>query len=352
MFKPDLFSDNEVHFFKSDEDHFDLVSSVIKSAYSHFDASVAEVYQSGAIELNSNNYKLELDAQVYVLKKIKGDVSVKSEKIAQANVVNMLVSQGVKLPEVLPTDSSDLIAEYMGDFWCLMPYLDGRYYSGKIREFYSVVDGMVDLCQELASLECERIGSVKGISFFSDKSSEIFCSYLNNKAQLLSLFGENATEILLEMRDDIKAAIDDLAIYHKEHNCVSLAHIDVHPHNVLVQSGSLISLLDFESILWTDAETAFLFSVFKLARQAVVNNDLSSIQEALNSVISRAGNRGVVLGLSKERLKLLTKFEVIRRLLLILDLSLNQGVNDWNHVLPIQLLSLGEIDVLYSGYPE
>jgi len=71
--------------------------------------------------------------------------------------------------------------------------------------------------------------------------------------------------------------------------------------------------------------------------QVVLKAILQDLNEA--GIVSRTGSREAVL---------LVKAEIIRRILIILRLSFIEGVNDWNHVLPVQLNALDEVEVLFS----
>ena len=46
-------------------------------------------------------------------------------------------------------------------------------------------------------------------------------------------------------------------------------------------------------------------------------------------------------------LRYYAKFEVLRRIFVILDLAIGCHDNSWNHVLPLQLSHLDEIDIIF-----
>lgn len=350
MFKPDIFSDGEVSFFRSGLDVECQVKALLEREYPSCAANVEDVCQSGAIEINSNNYKFNSNGKTYILKKLSFLESAYQGRTQQAELVNRLVSEGIDIPEIFRSRKNLLLTEYEGKYWCLMPYREGRYYTGDNNEFEDTSCSIVLLFQKLKCINVTEYPAIARIEFFDEDFRKLAQSCLNNEAALINEFSDEIRERLSSLSKGISDTVDDLLIYHEGFDRRGVAHIDLHPHNLLIDSGKLESYLDFDSLLNTDSNTAFLFSVFKLARQAAVVKGLAEVKNSLKKVIEYAYELGVLNNISKNNIITLSKFEVIRRLVLILDLSINQGINDWNHVLPIQLESLNEIEELYSDF--
>ena len=127
-----------------------------------------------------------------------------------------------------------------------------------------------------------------------------------------------------------------------------MIHGDLHPHNILMENGKISAFLDLESIVSAPLTVGIAFSTFKLLRQYMVEEGTDVAPKAVvsfyQSLTRELGNEII----SYNDLAFFAKAEVLRRIGIILDLSINEGNRVWNDVLPIQINSLAEIDFLFK----
>lgn len=344
LFEPDIFSHSKNQFKPCD----DVTLNKIRCFFSEFYPSFGKVYyahQSGALEINSNNYKVCTDAGNYVLKRIVAAESLYAEKRQQAQLVNSLADKGVKISKFHEDKKSHLLVNYEGFLWGVMPYFSGDYFSG--------VNGLASIGKEVVHL-FKRLSCINAYGFLS-KINNFDETLAMNYSRIISSnnFGELFCDDLLKERISaslfhVEEVVEYFVSGKSDAFIYGLGHIDLHPHNILTNKENFVCFLDFDSIKLTDPRTAFLFSVFKLARQYAVNNGVYESKEILSDIVSYANQLDVIDLADVALLKIYAKFEVVRRIFLILDLCINKGDNSWNHVLPIQLASLDEIDLIYD----
>jgi len=133
---------------------------------------------------------------------------------------------------------------------------------------------------------------------------------------------------------------------------MGLCHIDMHPHNLIVRDGRVVAILDYASYLTAPVEVMIAFNVFKLLRQSAAimgrEFDKSVVANMCHRVIDVLSTAGLISKHNFERMAFLAKVEIMRRLLLIIRLTLEQGDCSWNHVLPVQIAALTEAEILFE----
>ncbi len=353
LFSPDLFSDSHVRFIKTSEQNSSLVQALIESHYSGLGAVSSEVRQSGAIELNSNNFKFEANGRSYILKRIPKANNDLEEKNTQAKCVNSLFGQGLKVPKIQLSDLSDqLVIEHNEAYWCLMNCVQGDYFSGDGAELLSAGSTIVDLFISLGE-SSEDANKFRVIKLPSDSDLELLKNVYDEKDTWVNKLGRDHAFLLnTYWKKLVKDASSVVANHSSLVASCGVCHIDLHPHNILMSGEQVTAILDFESLLIAPVDVMIFFNLYKLSRQTVVANpkrlESGYIQNVLNGIIADLNRANIIGSIQPTRAILLAKAEVIRRVLIILKLCLLDGVNDWNHVLPVQLIALYEVEILFN----
>lgn len=345
MFKPDIFSDNVVKFCESPAINREGVREVFELYYPSL-GSVKGVFQSSALEINSKNFKVCTDVDVFVLKKIPVEDGIGLELKQQAMMVNELSNKNIKVAEFLLSEKKQHFTFHKEHAWGVMPYYSGSYYSGVANEFLNIGFEVNRFFLKLRdTMLDEPISEIKNFEYADLKSFKEVMGGIESSER--PFFSEGVDENILRMSGDIENVMEYF-LDSKSAFRIGIGHIDLHPHNVLVNENELLCFLDFDSLKVTDPRTAYLFSIYKLARQAVINNGVARTRKMLNQVLGEAYGLGIIDSMNVDFLTLYSKFEVVRRINYILNLSVNLGSSQWNHVLPIQLASLEEIDILFG----
>ena len=119
----------------------------------------------------------------------------------------------------------------------------------------------------------------------------------------------------------------------------NLHHYDLHPHNLIFKEDELVALVDLESVLRIQKEVCESFALYKLGRKSISKGLLS-----LDEFKEIANQKGFSL----QELKPFIQAEILRRLLLILDLHFVRNNSRWNADFPKHLNSLKEIDLMFN----
>lgn len=354
MFSPDLFSDSEVHFVNSSRENSLLVRELVESQYAQLGTVCGKVAQSGAQEINSRNFRLQAGSELFVLKNIPRANCDLEEKRAQAREVNRLAERGLPIPEILQAGSGhELVVEYEASYWCLMKFAEGSHFSGRNTELQSAGNVLIELFTALAGSP-ETGNHLRTIETPADSDLDLLAKVLGKKQSWPEKLGRSNVALLesnwARLERDINAVVLNRQ---KLMASKGICHIDLHPHNFLMRNGSVAAILDFESLFVAPLDVMALFGLFKLGRQAVVVDpgglDSGRVQRMIKTILSDLNNEGIVASANSEDVILRAKAEIIRRILIILKLSIKEGVSDWNHVLPVQLRALNEVEVLFGG---
>ena len=143
-----------------------------------------------------------------------------------------------------------------------------------------------------------------------------------------------------EIKDLVKNHLTDL----KNNPLKSgVMHIDLHPHNIMLyQNKERAIALDLDSFQVCSPEVALGFGFFKILRQMGVRAcSLRQLHDIKRDLITFDKPTAVTPSM------LLARSEILRRIAVILRLSLN-GDKRWNHILPVHLRALSEIEILLS----
>jgi Ser/Thr protein kinase RdoA (MazF antagonist) len=117
-----------------------------------------------------------------------------------------------------------------------------------------------------------------------------------------------------------------------------LHHFDLHPHNVLLQGGHAVAILDLESFRALPFEISVAFTLFKLGRKAVASGALSAAQFKARAAAH------FDLG----RLARYARIELARRITAVLSLHYLHDNRDWDPDLVKHLRGLREAQQLFG----
>jgi len=98
-------------------------------------------------------------------------------------------------------------------------------------------------------------------------------------------------------------------------------------------------------------EITIAFNLFKLARQAIVEKgwDYSDehVRAQVDLIIRELIENEVFNSKLRDQMSSFAKMEIMRRLLLIIELNINENNQDWNHILPVQIQALKEANLVF-----
>ena len=134
------------------------------------------------------------------------------------------------------------------------------------------------------------------------------------------------------------------------------SHIDIHPHNILINSAGQPVFVDIDSLQVAGRIQCLAFATYKLARQYVVYEQLQGSPREISRTtrefverLCRVANIGYE---DYRKFPFGAMVEVLRRIALIADLNMHSQNREWNAVLHMQLDALREIPLLFEEISE
>lgn len=351
-FSPDLFSDSTPRFHDAAPKLATAVSAMLRARYPGLGAP-SGMRQSGAMEINSSNFLVEIGRIACIVKRwpALGDAELDARR-SQAALANWLAGEGVAMPALLPSADGELVVAQADRTWCVLEYVDGDYFSGEGGQLLATGYAIVELFQALRRVPSDRFAGAS-LGEPPPPAHELLAALDRDRSVWKSAFGAEDAALLSDAWPHIMAALSEtVAAEAQLRASVATCHIDLHPHNVLVRDGSVAALLDFPSLLQAPTGPMLAFGLFKLLRQAIVARGGSAPDAQLRAqrdqVVGALAASGMIGDGRPATLTRLAKTEILRRLSLIVQLNVEKRNREWNHVLPIQARALAEADVAFS----
>lgn len=350
MFKPDIFSNRIPIYSPSSAQDKETVASLVHRNYSNIGNLSPQVLQSGGLEVNSNNFLIFCANESYILKrgwfKLQQDLKPIEQQIKLAN---WLRQAGSDLPVIIQSDNhSNLVIEPDSSYWFLMRYVDASFYSGLSNELHAATESMRRLFLHLKDAPPEMHLDYM-IHAPNAASVDILSSLEKIKSDWHHLFSDTA-KLLEKSWKHIRHDLDNVILIEPEiSKSVGLAHIDLHPHNILMSKQKVSVILDLGSFATAPILSSLAFNLFKLSRQAAVSrqgniNDSDFVKQKNQAILTLVSD-GLIT--NPHNVAQYAKVEILRRMLIIFKLNLESN-SRWNHVLPIQINALKEAELLFS----
>ena len=337
LFCPDLFSESIPSFGSLEPSTETRLSRLFEENYPNC-GRLEKITRCGEIGINSANFRIKTNESSYILKCVSKSFD---EVKPTVDLAVWLHRQGVAVPSIYANNIEQLITRGSNDVFYLMEEVVGSFVSGehedtaKIRElFESLLALSSSLTYPPANIPLLPLLSADDYAVLQD-----FERKLDFAADLL---GVEAAKCLVRRWSEIRnLVVEHIADLGNNPLRTGLMHIDLHPHNIMLSKLERRAVaLDLDSFRICAPEVAMGFGLFKILRQtgtkACSISQLRSVKEELMSFDH---------ALSATRYLLLARTEVLRRIIIILRLSL-QGDKTWCHVLPVHLRGLNEIEVL------
>lgn len=234
------------------------------------------------------------------------------------------------------------MVEHEGTSWYVLEFLDGMYFSGARDEITPVGQLMGGLRRILESCPAEVRPHAR-IQTVGDLECSLAGEIRRARASWGERFDTGTAELLNGYWPEIEAALEEAAAEAK-HMADGIMHIDLHPHNLLIE-GRRPVVLDFDSFQFCAPDVMVAFAYFKLLRQCVVAaaGGLRELPELRDALLFSSG-----LPVSSAE-GLLARMEVVRRMFIVLRLNLHENDRRWNHVMPMHLAALKESKILFPS---
>ncbi len=338
LWTPDLFSDPLPGFAPADEASAVRAHRILGAHFQRLGAPRGRVTRPAGSGVNSRNLAVHTESGRYLLQCQRGGPD-ELERVL--GVAEWARSRGLPLPRVEPADDGRRLVEWEGEPWFAMEFVEGTHFSGAPGECGSTAVVLRRLREELA--ECPPDHWPTEVTGPPGETEVGLAHELEaTRGAWAGVLGPE-TAALLDLhwtlvRSELEASLSCVPQGGRE-----LMHFDLHPHNLLMEGGRVRSVIDLSSFRRCDARIFVAFGMLKLMRQAV--SRAGGSPDAVRRV--RDAFEPAFGSLEPGEAGGLARAEVVRRIFVLLGLSLREGDRRWNHVLPVHLRALAESRLLF-----
>ena len=355
-FQSDIFSASKPRFSMIAKSCERAVREAIARFYCEIAGPVDTVLleQFGGNEINSNNFRVTCGEMVYLLKRLPLSADAGNIKRQLALMEWLRDVHDVPLPTLLRTSNGAVLGEDGAALWCLFEFLDGDFFSGGLEQ-------LVQTGQEIGRLQValrrypQALRPMARWEYFTADDYAVYQSTINRLNDWPRIFGTEVAGLLEEQIASLQQVWTELAgaSAHLSDLTPAVCHCDLHPHNLLLSGSKFSGFIDFESFVTMPVEAALGFGIFKLMRQHAVATSLGiqdryEIQNATRAFLAAMSEAHEPMAERPELLRVMALAEVFRRILVIFRLNLRDANPAWNHVLPMQLAGLHELEVIFG----
>ncbi len=348
IFEPDLFSNKVPVWNKINSNKISFFNNLCRHIPKPFVSELSTVYYSGAFEINSSNYKIECrNGKSILLKKWpSGTKEIRIDKIQR--LTNWLVDKNIPVPLSGVFIDDSFVLDYERALWSFNLFCDGNYFSGINNELQSVAKVTGKLARVLIDLPTDLVPE-KGPIHLSEDDDFIMDKMAIERDNWSNIFGKENSSLLNLHWDYVYRTWKNLYKNDLKSGIVVPCHFDMHPHNLIVNDGEVVAVLDFDSCKKIPLGYSLAFNALKQCRQYIsLNKEKTSYKEVTDIYLRNLISEISVDEVSIYNFLSLSKVEVMRRICLIFRINLINNNSNWNHVLPIQLAHLYESDKLFK----
>ncbi|MDO8455189.1 MAG: phosphotransferase, partial [Sulfurimonas sp.] len=286
LFNTDIFSSNIPKFIKSDFNISKLLGNLIAENYNQISGDIICVEQFQGNEINSNNYKVTTSSGEYLIKKFI-DINEYDKLQRILSLSNWLNANDIKLGKTYLSNKDELIVKNKVDnsYWCVFDFINGSFFTGiSDRELVSVGSEIGIFFNKLKDIPIE-LEPIEKIDYFKN-SEDLMRAIEKNKKNWVSYFGSDLSSALTDNWEFLQKTYSQLLKYKDTllHSKLTPCHIDLHPHNLLIEENELKSILDVDSIKLNHTLIAISFSMYKLLRQSIVNRNIKDNSNEISRI--------------------------------------------------------------------
>jgi hypothetical protein len=367
LFQEDVFSVQRPIYAPAKDGDLGAVKATLSAFGISNQSTSIVVEQVGAIEINSNNFRVAVGAERYLVKRSKNQ-SAGPLLESCCQVAERLRSEGVSFAPIIPFQGQQFVyTDGASHHWIISRYLEANYFHGGSSELLAVVTQIPPLMRRLACVQPAKnnlFGVFPSVDFVN-REETLYSKLLSNPARWDEWL---PSEIASLLRDHVVLVahwyeLAQRAAKNFKSDVPLLCHNDLHPHNVLVHrdgdGDGLAAFVDIESLQLNFPAVALGFGIFKLLRQhgsylrklnpvdfdMIFRGDVDKVFALIDQEWKPNAEHGDIM----TRLRNGAAVEIVRRILIILDLNMNQNNRAWNFVFPIHLRALKEMNIIFSG---
>lgn len=354
FFTPDIFSRSQPRFENISQDILKEINNVLLVHYSHLGNAAVTAKQLSGLEINSRNFKVCTGSGIYALKRINNKL-YRASYSNQLALSQQLLKQGIQFPRIIHSDEGTLFSVQNDDnIWVLAEFVEGDYFSGRRDYFFAIAHAIGNLQHSLDTIDPSGIPlSIAAGSW--NHTNNIIIELFQRENDWDRLFPKSESDALRRegriIEKSFEMVVDRIPYINSR---IVPTHIDLHPHNILMTSENTPVFVDVDSIQRAERTQSLAFATYKLARQYVVYEGLTTSKDKItrdtrcfvDTIIHAAGLNNIDI----KDFPILATVEVLRRIALIVELNMLKGNREWNAVLHMHFMALHEIPLMFSDF--
>lgn len=354
LFTEDIFNAKTPSFVQiSNETELDFLNKFIQNNYPDIFEKNLIFFQNQGNEVNASNFRILANGNEYILKKFK---NLKDENLLRKiiNLTTWLTEKKNPFPIVLNNQFGEKITFDQADFiYCLFEFKQGSYFSGEsLKECESVAKAIGRMSKSIDV--CPSTLYTGNFVKHYNSYQETFQEMEENQSKWAHLFGEDLSFLLKANWKFISSIYEQILAFEPAYTSLEKKpfHIDLHPHNILIENEKISCFLDIDSFCMDFIFIPISFGFQKLARQAICSMGAANNQMNFKAIVECFYN-GIYSEFPNIKnevhsLNFYSNMEIYRRINGIFALNLKSQNKKWNHVLSIQIRGLMESKLIFD----
>ena len=327
--KPSLYSANLETFTEAE----------IVASYFLKNFNLASVKTIGDIKLlceDANSFNLVLtlsNKKALLLKKIPEKKKEKEAIDKLTSILSWCNDKNINIPKIYPCKKGNYYINRKKNYWIMMEYIDGLFFSGKTNELINCGYETGNLMTVLSHLPKYLKPKQFKEPYFTKKEKELFLKLKNNKRNWNRLFKKDLFMKLNKNWDFLNYQWENLnknKAIKKKYN--SVIHHDLHPHNFIFANKKTY-IIDFDSLIIGPEQSAIGFSLIKLLKYIhdhSLKKDFNNKYKAYYKRWITALNEKYPKMYKKEEIEAFGKAETFRRLLSMINKAFQNIPSSFN----------------------
>ncbi len=346
MFKSDIFSEPTPKWFQIDQEKKDEFSFLASALFGNNFSGNFKIYYSGALEINSKNFKVVQGNSIFLLKKLNNHF-IPSTILNTIKIIKFLYDKGVQVSRPIKFKNKSYFFKQDFSSYTINEFIEGDYFLGTKNQLESAPQLIANFVNELSKLP-KDVYPLNGPNYEYTHLKSTIEKIKRHKKVWSKIFGTELSELITDSFGTIEMVMEKLTDFDFKGGPVLPNHYDIHPHNLLYMGDELKAVIDYDSIKLSPIGYGIAFSAMKLCRQSIAENpDLCPKSTGHIFKEKLLNNLNIEKSWMSNFLNL-ALVEIMRRICIIINLNLDKQNTDWNKVLPIQLLHLKEAQILFE----
>ncbi len=362
LFQADNFSGTAAVYrpIRGDNGVFDAILSLYFKEF-----EITGIEQLDRVEVNSENFKISLlvhgRPEIYLLRKYKMLSDAQQIKFYLSLLLKLKKSR-VLVSRPLACLKGDLVVLWQNANYALFEFVQGDYFRPLEQSFVSVAQAVAKMHLGFSGFDSETLRIIRQLSSKSGAYFNRVPAYgVEDWQQMLPAIsslalGDSTAAVLKQEIPGLIVLTEKVLLYKPKFERLPLApiHSDLHPQNVLLKSGKVTAILDFDSIRISQQARDIAFALHRFGRQFFVGKNYPEAelrQQARKLATLFLNSYQEIRPLSQDERRLLPWLfldEFLTKTLFVLRSVYQDGNADWKHNLAQFISFIKEINYFYD----